>query len=277
MAFYIRGELKKDDDFSFGVVGTRLATNYGKETAYQISFKLAQTGLTIVSGLAYGIDTEAHKGALAAQGRTIAVLGSGIDDKTIFPQQNLKLAHQIIENGALISEYPIGAEPTKEKFPFRNRIISGLSRGILVVEAPLRSGALITAKFALEQNREVFAVPGNISSRMSFGANLLIRQGAALVSRAEDILQELNFKFDVNAALAKNFKPTNEIEEKIFNILDETGDQKHIDEIVRASDFPVQKVNASLTTMEMRGIIKNLGRGQYALEEKYLTSVEDEE
>lgn len=277
LAFYIRGELKKDDDFSFGVVGTRLATNYGKETAYQISFKLAQTGLTIVSGLAYGIDTEAHKGALAAQGRTIAVLGSGIDDKTIFPQQNLKLAHQIIENGALISEYPIGAEPTKEKFPFRNRIISGLSRGILVVEAPLRSGALITAKFALEQNREVFAVPGNISSRMSFGANLLIRQGAALVSRAEDILQELNFKFDVNAALAKNFKPTNEIEEKIFNILDETGDQKHIDEIVRASDFPVQKVNASLTTMEMRGIIKNLGRGQYALEEKYLTSVEDEE
>lgn len=277
LLFYIKGELKKEDDFAFGVVGTRLATAYGKETAYTISYKLAQTGLTIVSGLAYGIDTEAHRGALAAQGRTIAVLGSGIDDKTIFPQGNVKLAHKIIENGALISEYPIGAEATKEKFPFRNRIISGLSRGVLVVEAPLRSGALITARCALEQNREVFAVPGNIFSRMSFGTNLLIKQGAALVTRTEDILQELNLKFNLEAELKKEFKSDNPVDEKVFNILNETGESKHIDELIRESGFNVQNVSAALTTMEMKGIIKNLGSGRYILEGKYLTLTEDEE
>lgn len=277
LALYIKGELKKEDDFAFGIVGTRLATAYGKETAYNISFKLAQAGLTIVSGLAYGIDTEAHKGALSSGGRTIAILGSGLDDKTIFPQENVKLAHKIIESGALISEYPIGAGATKEKFPFRNRIISGLSKGVLIVEAPLRSGALITAKCALDQNREVFAVPGNISSRMSFGTNLLIKQGAALITRAEDILQELNLKFNLESELRKKFKSDNMIEEKIFNILDKAGEPKHIDEIVRNSDLAVQNINAALTTMEMKGIIKNLGNGQYALEEKYLTPVEDED
>ena len=275
--FYIKGSLKKEDNFCFGIVGTRLATNYGKETSYSSGFKLAQAGLTIVSGMATGIDTEAHKGALSAGGRTIAVVASGLDEESLFPQENISLARKIIEQGALISEHPLGMKADREKFVSRNRVISGLSRGVLIVEAPLRSGALITARHALEQNREVFAVPGNISSRMSFGTNLLIKQGAALVTRAEDILQELNFKFDIEAELKKEFKPGSQVEEKIFNILNETGESKHIDEIARSSNFLVQNINSALTTMEMKGIIKNLGNGQYALEEKYLTEAEDEE
>ncbi|MEK7203665.1 MAG: DNA-processing protein DprA [Patescibacteria group bacterium] len=277
LLLYLKGELKKEDSFCFGIVGTRLATNYGKETAHTIGFKLAQIGLTVVSGMATGIDTEAHKGALAAAGRTIAVVASGLDEKSLFPQENIGLARKIIGEGALISEHPLGMKADREKFVARNRIISGLSKGVLVVEAPLRSGALITARHALEQNREVFAVPGNISSRMSFGTNLLIKQGAALVTRAEDIFQELNLKFNLESVLKKEFKPNNQIEEKIFNILNETGEPKHIDEIARNSDFTVQKVNSVLTAMEVKGIIKNLGNGQYVLEEKYLTEVEDEE
>lgn len=275
--FYLKGELKKEDDFAFGIVGTRLATNYGKETAHTVSFKLAQIGLTIVSGMATGIDTEAHKGALAFGGRTIAVVASGLDEKSLFPQENVGLSRKIVEHGALISEHPLGMKADREKFVARNRIISGLSRGVLVVEAPLRSGALITARHALEQNREVFAVPGNISSRMSFGTNLLIKQGAALVTRAEDIMQELNLKFNLESELKKQFQPENDVDQKIFSILTETGEPKQIDDIVRSSGFGVQNVSAELTKMEMKGIIKNLGNGQYALSEQYLAEIEDEE
>lgn len=285
--FYLKGELKREDNFAFGIVGTRLATNYGKETAQTVSFKLAQAGLTIVSGMATGIDTEAHKGALSSGGRTIAAVASGLDEKSLFPQENVGLARKIIERGALISEHPLGMKADREKFVARNRIISGLSRGVLVVEAPLRSGALITAKHALEQNREVFAVPGNISSRMSFGTNLLIKQGAALVTRAEDIMQELNLKFsasggssgggNLESELKKQFQPENDIDQKIFTILTETGEPRQIDEIVRGSGFGVQNISAALTKMEMKGIIKNLGNGQYALTEQYLTEPEDEE
>lgn len=275
--FYLKGELKKDDNFAFGIVGTRLATAYGKETAHAIGFKLAQVGLTIVSGMAVGIDTEAHKGALAAEGRTIAAVASGLDEESLFPQENVRLAGKIIERGALISEHPIGMKADREKFVSRNRLISGLSRGVLIVEAPLRSGALITARHALEQNREVFAVPGNISSRMSFGTNLLIKQGAALVTRPEDILEELNLKFNLETVLTKNFEPANEAEDKIFKILSGSGETKHIDRISRESGLGIQAAGASLTAMEMKGIIKNFGSGLYALEEKYLTESEDEE
>lgn len=277
MFFYLKGELKKEDNFAFGIVGTRLATGYGKETAYTVGFKLAQAGLSIVSGMAVGIDTEAHKGALSAGGRTLAVVASGLDEKSLFPRENIGLSRKIISQGALISEHSLGMKADREKFVGRNRIISGLSRGVLVVEAPLRSGALITARHALEQNREVFAVPGNISSRMSFGANLLIKQGAALVTRVEDILQELNLKFNFELASSISFKPADGIEQKIFGILDGSGESRHIDEIVRASDSGIQNINSALTAMEMKGIIKNLGSGLYALEEKYLTPVEDEE
>lgn len=275
--FYLKGELKKEDNFAFGIVGTRLATNYGKETAYTVAFKLAQAGLAVVSGMATGIDTEAHKGALSAGGRTLAVVASGLDEKSLFPQENIGLSRKIISQGALISEHSLGMKADREKFVARNRIISGLSRGVLVVEAPLRSGALITARHALEQNREVFAVPGNISSRMSFGANLLIKQGAALVSRAEDILQELNLKFNFEPASGINFKPADGIEQKIFGILDESGESRNIDEIVRTSGSGIQNINSALTAMEMKGIIRNLGSGLYSLEERYLTPIEDEE
>jgi len=197
LLLYVKGKIIPEDRFSFGIVGTRLATEYGKRVAFDISFKLAQVGLTIVSGLAYGIDACAHKAALEAGGRTIAVLANGLDEKSMFPKENLDLSRKIIENGALISEYPIGTEASKEKFPQRNRIISGLSKGILVAEAPLRSGSLITAKYALDQNRDVFAVPGDISSRMSYGTNWLIKKGAILVTRAQDILDELNIEYEV--------------------------------------------------------------------------------
>ena len=275
--FYLKGELKKEDDFCFGIVGTRLATNYGRETAFEIGYKIAQAGLTIASGMAIGIDAEAHKGALAGGGRTIAVVASGLDEKSLFPQENIGLSRKIVERGALISEYPVGMKADKEKFVARNRIISGLSRGVLVVEAPLRSGALITAKHAIDQNREVFAVPGNISSRMSFGTNMLLKQGAALITRAEDILQELNLKYGVEPESKMNFKPASGIEEKIFGTLGESGEARHIDEIARSCGLGIQKVSAALTAMEMKGIIKNLGSGLYALQEKYLTEIEDEE
>lgn len=277
MLLYVKGELKKEDDFSFGIVGTRLATAYGKETAQTIAFKLASVGLTVVSGMAWGIDTEAHKGALSAKGRTVAVVASGLDEKSLFPQENVGLARKIIENGAVISEYPLGMKADREKFVARNRLISGLSRGVLIVEAPLRSGALITARHALDQNREVFAVPGNISSRMSFGTNLLIKQGAALVTRAEDILAELNLKFDFEFANSKTFKAANEMEKKIFEVLDGTGEPKHIDRITRESSLEVQNVNIALTALEMKGVVKSLGRGNYALEERYLTPIEEDE
>lgn len=274
---YVKGELKKEDDFSFGIVGTRLATAYGKETSQTMAFKLASSGLTIVSGLAVGIDTEAHKGALAAKGRTIAVVASGLDEESLFPQENIQLARKISENGAVISEHPLGMKADREKFVGRNRIISGLSRGVLVVEAPLRSGALITAKHAIQQNREVFAVPGNISSRMSFGTNLLIKQGAALANRAEDILEELNLKFSFNSESPINFKPSSGAEEKIFSILAANGETKHIDELVRDSGMNSQKISSALTAMEMKGIIKSLGNGNFALQERYLDDIEDEE
>ncbi|MBI2003712.1 MAG: DNA-protecting protein DprA [Parcubacteria group bacterium] len=277
LLLYVKGTLGKEDDFSFGIVGTRLATNYGKENAYTIGFKLAQVGLTVVSGMAVGIDTEAHKGALAAGGRTLAVVASGLDEESLFPQENVGLAGKIIERGALLSEHPIAMKADREKFVSRNRLISGLSRGVLIVEAPLRSGALITARHALEQNRDVFAVPGSISSRMSFGTNLLIKQGAALVTRAEDILQELNLKFNFESVVVKNFKAVDETEEKIFRVLNGTGESKHIDKIARESGLGIRNINAALTAMEMKGIIKNFGNGQYALEERYLTEVEDEE
>lgn len=258
---YVKGTIIPEDRFAFGIVGTRLATDYGKQTAFDISFKLSQIGLTIVSGLAYGIDSSAHKGALEAGGRTIAVLANGLDEKSIFPKENLRLARKIIKNGALISEYPVGTEASKEKFPQRNRIVSGLSKGILVVEAPLKSGSLITAKYALDQNREVFAVPGDISSRMSFGTNLLIKRGAVLVTRVQDILDELNIEYKMITE-KKELKLENENEKKIFSILNKSSKIMHIDEIVRKSNLEASEVSSALVEMEMRGIVENLGEGR---------------
>jgi DNA processing protein len=189
MVLYIKGKLKKKDEFSVAIVGSRKCTYYGINMAEKIAGCLSDHGLTIVSGLARGIDTAAHIGALKTRGRTIAVLGNGLS--TIYPPENSLLAERISDNGALISEFPMQALPHKNNFPRRNRIISGLSKGVVVVEAAQKSGALITADFALEQGRDVFAVPGMAERLSSAGTNALIKQGAKLVDSAEDILEEL--------------------------------------------------------------------------------------
>lgn len=189
---YIRGNLKSSDRISLGVVGTRQLSTYGHRITPLITADLARAGLTIISGLAKGIDTLAHKAALKANGRTIAVLGSGLDKKNIYPQVNQHLSEVISQEGALLSEFPIGTKPFAQNFPQRNRIVAGLSLGILIIEAPKKSGALITARNALEQNRDVFAIPGSIFSRNSLGPNNLIKLGAKLVNQASDILDELN-------------------------------------------------------------------------------------
>lgn len=189
---YIRGNFEPNDESSLGVVGTRNFSDYGKHITPIITSELSRSGLTIVSGLAIGIDTIAHKTAIENNGRTIAVLGSGIDTKSIYPTINRYLAERIIEQGAIISEFPINTNPLPQNFPQRNRIISGLSLGVLVIEAQEKSGSMITARNALEQNREVFAVPGNIISNNSSGPNSLIKMGAKLVTKAKDILEELN-------------------------------------------------------------------------------------
>jgi len=189
---YIRGNFKPNDKISLGIVGTRKLSDYGQQITPIITSELSKSGITIVSGLAKGIDTIAHQTAINNKGRTIAVLGSGVDTKSIYPTINKYLAEKIIENGAVISEFPIETKPLAQKFPQRNRIISGLSLGILVIEAPEKSGAMITARNALEQNRDVFAIPGDILSNNSLGPNNLIKMGAKLVTKTSDILEELN-------------------------------------------------------------------------------------
>ncbi len=192
IVLYVKGELKAEDKFSLGIVGSRRASYYGLNSAEKFAYELSEKGFTIVSGMARGIDTYAHKGALKANGRTIAIMGSGFSH--IYPPENKKLAEKIAECGAVISEFPCDAKPLPQNFPQRNRVISGLSLGLLVVEAARNSGALITADFALEQGREVFALPGKVDSNTSFGTNGLIKQGAKLVSGVDDIVEE----FDLN-------------------------------------------------------------------------------
>lgn len=189
---YVRGSLEPQDQFGLGVVGTRKLSDYGHQITPLITTDLTRAGFTIISGLAKGIDTLAHNAALKAKGRTIAVLGSGVNRTSIYPAENQHLAEEITQNGAVISEFPFGTKPLAQHFPMRNRIIAGMSLGVLVVEAPVRSGALITARNALEQNREVFAIPGHILSVNSAGPHKLIQMGAKLVHTASDIIEELN-------------------------------------------------------------------------------------
>lgn len=190
---YVKGKMKPKDSLGLGIVGSRRLSLYGEQTTPPLTAELARAGLTIISGLAKGIDTLAHQAALEVGGRTIAVLGSGIDSRSVYPYSNRDLAEKITKSGgAVISEFPIGTQPLPQHFPQRNRIISGLSKGILIIEATKRSGALITARDALEQNRDVFAIPGPIFAQNSFGPNNLIKMGAKLVSQASDILEEFN-------------------------------------------------------------------------------------
>lgn len=259
---YIKGEIINQDRVAVAVVGTRKYTQYGKQITFDIAGKLAKLGITIVSGLAKGIDTFAHQAALENNGRTIAVLGTGLDKRSFFPSSNYYLGEKISQRGAVISEYPTGTRGTQFTFPQRNRIISGLSLGVVVVEAPEESGALITAALSLEQNREVFAIPGSIYEKNSSGTNQLIKMGAKLVTDVEDILEELNLDHLLTTP-KKKIKPDNKEEEIIISIL--SGQPTHIDEIIKKSRLPVGTVNSTLMILELKKAVRNLGRGNYVL------------
>jgi len=218
------------------------------------------SNLVIVSGLARGIDAIAHRAALDAGGRTIAVLGSGVD--TIYPPENRKLAEEIVENGAIVSEFPLGFPSVPSNFPARNRIISGLSLGVLVTEAAVDSGSLITAGQAAEQGHEVFAVPGPITSRMSEGVNKLIKEGVHPVTEASDILEILDIRRQgARIRVMSQEKPKDKMQVKILSVLD--GQSKHIDVIVREISIPIEKVSSALSLMEISGFVKNYGNGMW--------------
>ncbi len=256
---YIRGSFVPQDKLAIGIVGTRRCSSYGKRAAEHIAGELAKAGLTIISGMARGIDTSVHKAALENKGRTIAVLGSAVNSGNIYPSCNKRLAEKISKSGAVISEYPKEIKSERWFFAKRNRIISGLSLGTLVVEAPIKSGALITANQALEQNREVFAIPGSIYSANSKGTNKLIQMGAKLVSSANDILEELGLP--TLKQENKKIKPENKEEEIILKFLSE--EPIHSDEIVKNSKLDTSLVSSVLISLELRGAVKNLGGGHY--------------
>ena len=300
LVLYIRGKLTSEDSLSISLVGSRDAKDYGRKVSYRLSYQLAQRGLTVVSGLAKGIDTSAHRGALEAGGRTIAVMGSGLS--FIYPATNRDLAEKITASGTLISEFPMGAEPKPRNFPRRNRIISGLTLGTVVVEASNRSGALITARLAGEQGREVFAVPGEIFSELSTGTHKLINNGAKLINTVDDLLNELppyvlnQIQSESSTASVPDTgtdaaqepsieKPHTKSEAihspseapqpvQITPPPDLTPDEKtvfdaievpssHIDTIVRATQLPIGQVSSVLLMLELKGIVQQLPGKQF--------------
>jgi len=258
---YVRGELRPEDEWAVAVVGTRRATVYGKEATRQLSGGLARNGITIVSGLARGIDAQAHRAALDAGGRTIAVLGCGVD--VIYPPEHRRLAEEIIRHGALISEYPLGTRPEASNFPPRNRIISGLSLAVVIVEAGARSGALITADFAADQGRDVFAVPGSIFQRGSEGCNRLIREGAIPALSVSDILEELNLTMVEQQAEVRAIVPATPMEARLLDHL--SSEPMHIDELCRAVGLPISQVSSTLALMELKGMVRQAGGMNYVL------------
>jgi DNA processing protein len=258
---YVKGSLLPSDGQGVAVVGTRHCTVYGKQVTEEIVTDLARYRLTIISGLARGIDSVAHRAALRAGGRSLAVLASGLD--IIYPVENATLAREISECGALISEHPLGTRPKPEYFPRRNRILSGLSLGVLVIEAGEKSGALITANLALEQNREVFAVPGSILSPASRGTNRLIQEGAKLVIDSGDILEELSLpSLIVQAPLRETVNPS-DIEQLILGQL--SSEPLHIDEICRRSGLATAEVSSTLAMLEIKEWVKPVSNMNYVL------------
>jgi DNA processing protein len=256
---YLHGEFCANDEQALAIVGTRAADRYGRLVTERLASELASMGITIVSGMARGIDSVAHTAALKSGGRTIAVLGSGLD--VIYPPENKNLYNQISENGAVISEFPLGSDPDAVNFPKRNRIISGLSLGVLVIQASEKSGSLITASFALEQNREVFAVPGNIASKLSRGTNALIRRGAKLVDSIEDILGEIEaFRrlkpMEPPVDTGRILERLNEDGRRIFSTI--TNEPIHIDDIITQSGFEPHRVLSTLLSLELEGLITQL-------------------
>jgi DNA processing protein len=256
---YVRGTLEPEDSWAVAVVGTRRASVYGKEVTRRLVTDLARSGITIVSGLARGIDGVAHQAALEAGGRTIAVLGCGVD--RVYPPEHRPLARRIVERGALVSEYPLGTPPEARNFPPRNRIISGLSLGVLITEAGRGSGALITADYAAEQGRDVFAVPGSILAAGSGGTNRLIQEGAKLVMETADILRELNLTMAAEQAQAREVLPETETEAAILAHLG--AEPVHVDDLGRMVGLPIAEVTSALTLMELKGLVRQVGGMKY--------------
>ena len=258
---YVRGKIEPHDDFAVAVVGTRRASVYGKEAARMLGEGLAQASVTVVSGLAMGIDTVAQQSCINAGGRTIAVLGCGVD--IVYPAQNARLAAEIAEHGALVSEYPLGTRPDARNFPPRNRIISGMSLGTVVVEADMGSGARITADFSAEQGRDVFAVPGNIFARGCQGTNRLIQEGAKMVCGVGDILQELNLTMVGEQAQVRAAIPENPTEAALLAHL--SAEPVHVDELGRAVGLPIAQVSSTLALMELKGMVRQVGGMNFVL------------
>ena len=260
----IWGDLTKRDHNALGVVGSRHATHYGLSTTKKLSFQIAYAGYTVVSGLARGIDTAAHEAALAAKGRTVAVIGSGIGK--LYPPENMALAERIAQNGAVVSEYPVDRPADKQTFPYRNRIVAGWTCGLIVVEAPLRSGSLITAQQATEQGRTVYAVPGPIDKPTSAGCNRLIQQGAKLIMDGADVLDDLMTLFPTapKAPLVEESRPvvTLTLEEEIlYNAI--STDEAHINDIATTSGLTTATVSSTLMRLEMKRLIRALPGRRY--------------
>jgi len=257
IVLYVWGKLEERDGHGIGVVGSRQASHYGLESAKKLSYQLAYAGMSVISGLARGIDTAAHQGALAAKGRTVAVLGSGLNK--LYPAENLALAEKITESGALITEFSMDTKADTQTFPMRNRIVSGMSFGLLVVEAGLTSGALITSSQAIDQGRSVYAVPGPINRPTSAGSNRLIQQGAKLVMSASDILDDMQVLFPETpkfAAAPPRSDLLDELEKKIYEAIGDS--ETPIDEIITKSGLPTAKVSSTLLTLEMKRLVKQL-------------------
>ena len=262
---YVLGELCEADNLAMAIVGTRHVTSYGKQLCHDTASYLAGHGITIVSGLARGVDAIAHKAALQIGGRTIAVLGSGVD--VIYPPEHRNLAEAIIKSGAIISDYPPGTKPEGINFPPRNRIISGLSRGTIVIEAGERSGALITAKFAVEQGRDVFAVPGSVLSPMSRGTNALIGEGAIPMTNPATIVSHLGI--EKQKLPQKNEKlDLSPQERRVYEALG--NETIHVDDLCARLDMPIEKLNATLTMMQLKGVIVQEAGQEYRVEKPWL-------
>ncbi|MBI5189515.1 MAG: DNA-protecting protein DprA [Nitrospirae bacterium] len=266
---YVKGSLRPDDKVAVAMVGSRMATTYGRQITRKIARELSAKGITVVSGGARGIDSEAHRGALAGKGRTVAVLGCGID--VAYPAENAELYGLIAESGAVVSEYPMGTPPEPKNFPPRNRIISGMSVGVVVIEAAGDSGSLITASYSLEQGREVYAVPGSVVSPTSRGTNSLIKKGAKLVESANDILVDL-FPYmkgylkelDLEGAQRPPEPVLGQDEKALFGHV--TLEPMHVDEIAAKSGMTTSQTLALLLGLELKGVVKQIGGMRYVRE-----------
>lgn len=257
---YVLGSLVPTDATAVSIVGTRRMTPYGREVTDRLAGDLAGAGVTIVSGLARGVDGVAHEAALRAGGRTIAVLGSGV--MNIYPPEHRKLAARIVEQGAIISDYAPDQQPDGPNFPARNRIISGLSLGVVVVEAPEKSGALITVDFAADQGRDVFVVPGSVLSAKSDGCNRLLRDGARPIRGAEDVLEDLNLARRQEQVAVQQALPLDDDERRLLAVL--TAEPQHIDDLAAAANLPIAQAGALLLTLELKGNVRNVGAQHYA-------------